>query len=162
MIFLTRNTILTAFLLISTAVETKAEACSETSVDCAGEGTKCTYNESCLAGDCQYVCPAPTDGIAGGQAGFDAQQQNQGTYLAGRVVDLSIEGSEVSNIADVNADAGNATTAAPDVSKQQTNTDNIDVGATGALSTSGSSSATKVASYLLLAVVGVAATIAGL
>jgi len=94
--------------------------------------------------------------VTDGQCQFRCTDQN--VYDAGRFIlaDLMSAAADVSNLADANP------------SKQHvygggTNADNIDVGATGALSTSGgSSSATKVASYLFLAAVGVAATIVGL
>merc|ERR1712194_813083 len=61
MMFLSRTTILTAVLLVTTAVvETQAQSCTDVSDGCAGVGTTCTYQQSCTAvttaGTCLYNC----------------------------------------------------------------------------------------------------------
>merc|ERR1719491_2281018 len=143
MMFLSRNTILTAVLLATTAaVETQAQ---EPDATCAGEGTVCTYNKACRVASCQYNCNALGLGAAPGSDKWEAQKAQEGVYNPGKIVVLS------------NSKANN-----------ETDVDDVDVVAvpkdamegTEDESTSGGSPA-GVASYVLFAVGG-AAIIAGL
>merc|ERR1712161_124367 len=137
MMLLSRNTILTAVLLATTAVvEIQALACSDTDPakpTCAA-GLTCTYGDQCIvySTGCQYKCNAKTNGDAGGQPGFEEQLKNKGIYNPGSIVDTS-KANEETEVGDVGAPMEAASTT-----------------------TSGSASA-GVASYLLLAAVGGAA-----
>mmetsp|Transcript_46604 Transcript_46604/g.47351 ORF Transcript_46604/g.47351 Transcript_46604/m.47351 type:complete len:160 (+) Transcript_46604:103-582(+) len=159
MMFLSRNTILTAVLLATTAVvETQAQlpgdACTDVDALCAGEGKVCTYNKSCRAASCQYNCNAPGLGATPESAQWAAQQAQEGEYNAGVIVDLSI--SKANNETDVaEMDVG----ADPkDDAMNKTGGEDME---DEAESTSGGSPAGVVASSVLLAVGG-AAIIAGL
>merc|ERR1712238_549097 len=140
MMLLSRNAILTAVLLATTAVvETQAQPCSDTdpAKPTCGEGLACTYGDMCIvySTGCQYKCNAKTNGDAGGQPGFEEQLKNKGTYNAGSIVDTS-KANEETEVGAVGAPMEAASTT-----------------------TSGSASATTgVASFLLLAAVGGAAT----
>jgi len=149
MMFLSRNTILTAVLLATTAVvetqaQTPGDPCTDVTGSCAGVGTTCTYNGSCLAGNCQYKCNAPGFGAAPGSARWEEQKAQKGTYNAGIIIDPSKANNET-DVSEVDV------VAVPKDAMEGTEDE----------STSGGSPAGVVASYVLLAVGG-AAIIAGL
>merc|ERR1711865_448077 len=116
-----------------------AQPCSDTdpAKPTCGEGLTCTYGDQCIvySTGCQYKCNAKTNGDAGGQPGFEEQLKNKGVYNPGSIVDTS-------------------------KANEETEVGAVDVGApmeAASATTSGSASATGVASFLLLAAVGGAA-----
>jgi len=134
---LSRNTILTAFLLVSTVTVAAGEdvvvECDPVPVSGTYSGEECTYGQSCTAGNVQFRCVVLGDAPSPGEAG---------TFDNGRST-LPSKDNEGTDMADV------------------------DVGATAdaveSQSTSGGTSAARVASYLLVAAaVGCATTIVGL
>mmetsp|Transcript_48658 Transcript_48658/g.49432 ORF Transcript_48658/g.49432 Transcript_48658/m.49432 type:complete len:157 (+) Transcript_48658:73-543(+) len=151
MMLLSRNTILTAVLLVSSAVvETRSEVCFDVSDTCDGADTPCTYLKSCEVlidvGICQYRCGALGEGIPGDTNGFTGELLLDGNYTAGRVV-TNAEIYKANNDTDV----GDVDVGAPPPVEAKAE-DKVE-----AQSTSGGSSA-GVASYLLLAAVGAGAT----
>mmetsp|Transcript_49832 Transcript_49832/g.56381 ORF Transcript_49832/g.56381 Transcript_49832/m.56381 type:complete len:158 (+) Transcript_49832:135-608(+) len=157
MMVLSRNNILTAILLATTAVvETQAQApgdpCTDVTGSCAGVNTTCTYNGFCLAGNCQYKCNALGFGAAPGSPRWEEQKAQEGSYNAG----ITIDPSKANNETDVGEmDVG----AVPD--KDAMNKTGGEDMEDEAESTSGGSPAGVVTSSVLLAVGGVA-IIAGL
>mmetsp|Transcript_48656 Transcript_48656/g.49431 ORF Transcript_48656/g.49431 Transcript_48656/m.49431 type:complete len:156 (+) Transcript_48656:73-540(+) len=150
MMLLSRNTILTAVLLVSSAVvETRSEVCFDVSDTCDGADTPCTYLKSCEVlidvGICQYRCGALGEGIPGDTNGFTGELLLDGNYTAGRVV-TNAEIYKANNDTDV----GEVDVGAPPVEEKADDK-------AEAASTSGGSSA-GVASYFLLAAVGATAT----
>jgi len=148
MMFFSRNTILTALLLVSTvdAEDTGTNCPPKVGVcDNPVAGTACTYQDSCTApgGDTRLICDAQGSGIAAGNPGFCAQLLEKGNFVSSGSASKS---NTESDMADV--DVGATAEAAP-VEAQSTS--------------GGSTSAARVASYLFLAAVGgAAATIVGL
>mmetsp|Transcript_20751 Transcript_20751/g.23953 ORF Transcript_20751/g.23953 Transcript_20751/m.23953 type:complete len:157 (+) Transcript_20751:107-577(+) len=156
MMFLSRTTILTAVLLVTTAVVETQAACTDVTDDCAGVGTTCTYQQSCTAittaGACQYNCDQLGVGAAPGSAEWDAQSAMTGSYLPGKIPGISKANNETDvGEMDVGADP-------KDDAMNKTGGEDME---DEAESTSGGSPAGVVTSAVLLAVGG-AAIIAGL
>jgi len=128
MMLFSRNTILTTFVLVvSTVATVEAFECSDVNCNTAKAGDTCCYLQDCIIGNQQLICNAKGDGIPGNQTGFTAEQKGQGIFKQRTIVK---EADDESNVDDV--DVGAAASVEAKTSSGVTTTSNLLLAAVGA------------------------------